>query len=106
MICGVIPNMNDINRFIGSVFWLVLIAGIAIALFVSKPLGVIFIAVGLVSKMNTMKIPIWSLCGAGVFLLAYGILYADIANKQSFVTPVLGLIVFIAGMIIFKKKGK
>lgn len=98
--------MNDINRFIASVFWLGVAAGIAVALFFSKPLGVILICVSLVSKMNVTKIPIWSLCGAGVFLIAYGILYVDLANKSTIATPIIGCIVFIAGYIIFKKKGK
>lgn len=99
--------MKNIDKFISSVFWLFLAAGIVVALFYSKPLGVILIAVSLVSKMNVMKIPIFSICGGGVFLLAYGILYVDLADKTTLVTPIIGCIAFISGLIIFnKKKGK
>lgn len=97
--------MSNLNRIINSIFWFLLAASIVILHFSSNGLGAIILIIALVSKMNASGVPIWSLCGAGTFLMAYSFLYVHVQeNVPLIITFALGAACYIAGFINFKRK--
>lgn len=97
--------MNNLDRFINSIFWFLFAAAIVIVHFASNGLGTIILIVALVSRMNINSVPVWSLCGAGTFLMAYACLYVHVQESVPLIiTFALGAVAYLAGYISFMRK--